>query len=618
MPLRFFHFSGYRPETPWILSKYVAGAPRILLSEQPVLRELCDGYARSLGDAAFDSAAATPYGYNRLPNGVAVSGRMRRIYREAVLAHERRLSPAPPVAFGPGSDDGEALIAWLNEPVEGPAHAPLTRMMAHIWASRSDLQWAFRDPAGAGWPGFSQWMRERGPFEEHVPEALIPPARGLDDGDDEGAEPLHGVNIVGYVRAELGVGQTSRYMIEAAKLAELPYSVARQHQDAVAPGAPVRRERVVGLPVRRQRARHQRRPDHGVPPRRALRHPQEPADRRCLGVGGRRAAAGALGGVLLGRRGVGGQPLRPGGARAPLAGAGRGLPQADRHAADRAVDHPGVARPARGLRLPVRVRPPQRAQARKNPVGVIEAFCQAFRPGEGPTLVIKSINGDRCLTDRERVRFAAAGRTDILLIEDYLTAAQTRALTAMCDCYVSLHRSEGYGLTMSEAMSLGRPVIATGYSGNLDFMDADTALLVPYDEVKVGAGAEPYSPNAVWAEPDLGAAAAYMRKVYDDPGFASDLGRRGQVSVLTKHSLEVTASFLVRARRCRSASGWPRPRSPTRSRSSSSRSKPPRSSPRRTSCSAPPSTPPRASSTRCPTPTHRRGCAPSCRSSAGS
>ena len=59
-PLRFFHFSGYRPETPWILSKYVASSPRVLLSEQPVLLELCQGYSDSLGASAFDHAAATP------------------------------------------------------------------------------------------------------------------------------------------------------------------------------------------------------------------------------------------------------------------------------------------------------------------------------------------------------------------------------------------------------------------------------------------------------------------------------------------------------------------------------------------------------------------------------
>ena len=215
-PLRFFHFSGYRPETPWILSKYVASSPRVLLSEQPVLFELCQGYSDSLGAMAFDHAAATPYGFNFLADGTPVTTRMRRIYREAVLAHEQGTQPAPPTVFGPNSDGGIAYLAWLNEPVDGPAHSPISRFMAHIWSSRDDLQWAYRDPAGAGFEGFSEWMHDRAAFEESVPAALIPGRIGSTK-QAQLAKPTPGVNIVGYFRAELGVGQIGRFVIDAAK-----------------------------------------------------------------------------------------------------------------------------------------------------------------------------------------------------------------------------------------------------------------------------------------------------------------------------------------------------------------------------------------------------------------
>ena len=115
---------------------------------------------------------------------------------------------------------------------------------------------------------------------------------------------------------------------------------------------------------------------------------------------------------------------------------------------------------------------------RKNPLGLIDAFTRAFRPDEGPTLVIKTINGERRLTDLERLRAAAAGRRDILIVDEYYSAEQKNALMGLCDCYVSLHRSEGLGLTMAEAMALGKPVIATGYSGNLDFMTPENSYLV--------------------------------------------------------------------------------------------------------------------------------------------
>ena len=113
---------------------------------------------------------------------------------------------------------------------------------------------------------------------------------------------------------------------------------------------------------------------------------------------------------------------------------------------------------------------------RKNPLGLIDAFARAFRAGEGPTLVIKTINGDRKLHDLEKLRAAAEGRQDILVIDDYYSAEEKNSLLGLCDCYVSLHRSEGLGLTMAEAMGLEKPVIATGYSGNLDFMTAGEQL----------------------------------------------------------------------------------------------------------------------------------------------
>ena len=107
---------------------------------------------------------------------------------------------------------------------------------------------------------------------------------------------------------------------------------------------------------------------------------------------------------------------------------------------------------------------------RKNPLGVVEAFTRAFAPGEGPTLVLKTINADYRVQERERLRHAIGERTDILLVDRVLEPDELAALFARADCYVSLHRSEGFGLTLAESMALGKPVIATGFSGNTDFM----------------------------------------------------------------------------------------------------------------------------------------------------
>ncbi len=141
---------------------------------------------------------------------------------------------------------------------------------------------------------------------------------------------------------------------------------------------------------------------------------------------------------------------------------------------------------------------------RKNPLGLVDAFTRAFRPDEGPMLVIKTINGDLRLSDLERLRAVAGDRRDVLIVDRYYTEEQKNALVGACDCYVSLHRSEGFGLTMAEAMALGKPVIATGYSGNLHFMTPENSYLVDYVRVNVPTGCEPYPTTACWAEPESG------------------------------------------------------------------------------------------------------------------
>jgi SAM-dependent methyltransferase len=159
-------------------------------------------------------------------------------------------------------------------------------------------------------------------------------------------------------------------------------------------------------------------------------------------------------------------------------------------------------------------------------------------------LVLKSINGHHRLADLEALKLVAAGRPDIMVIDRYLDHDESAALMNACDCYVSLHRSEGFGLTMAEAMALGKPVIATAYSGNLDFMDDQTAYLVPWTESLVPEGCAPYRPGARWAEPDVDAAARLMREVVDHPEEAAAVGGRAQHAVLTMHGLAARADLL--------------------------------------------------------------------------
>ena len=181
---------------------------------------------------------------------------------------------------------------------------------------------------------------------------------------------------------------------------------------------------------------------------------------------------------------------------------------------------------------------------RKNPLGLIEAYRRAFGPDDGARLILKGINGDEFPDKREELFDAAADRPDIDVWDRYLSSRDRLALVQLVDCYASLHRSEGLGLTMAEAMALGTPVVATAYSGNLDFMDDDSALLVPATEVLIGPG-HLYPAEGHWADPDLDVAAAHLRALKDDPALRPPT-RRGRLGDAARFDVEHVGDVAVR------------------------------------------------------------------------
>ncbi len=183
---------------------------------------------------------------------------------------------------------------------------------------------------------------------------------------------------------------------------------------------------------------------------------------------------------------------------------------------------------------------------RKNPVGLVEAFKRAFAPGEGPRLLIKTINGPLRPLAEEEVLWAADGRADIHVIDRSLSQGELAGLMQACDCYVSLHRAEGFGLTMAETMAIGKPVIATGYSGNVDFMNAENSYLVDFTIGRVGPECEIYPPEGEWAEPSIEHAAQLMREVHLDPREAARRGDRAAADIAELLSPQSTGAAMRR------------------------------------------------------------------------
>jgi glycosyltransferase involved in cell wall biosynthesis len=179
---------------------------------------------------------------------------------------------------------------------------------------------------------------------------------------------------------------------------------------------------------------------------------------------------------------------------------------------------------------------------RKNPLGVIEAF----ESGAGASLVIKCVGAEHHPEEHRRLLDAAAERPDVLVLDRKLAAGEMAALMEAADCYVSLHRSEGFGLTIAEAMLRGKPVVATAYGGPRDYLSEANSFPVDFQLVQIGEGNDPYPADSRWAEPDLGQASAWMRFVRDQPDEAARRAQRGREEILTAHAPEAAGQALAR------------------------------------------------------------------------
>lgn len=193
---------------------------------------------------------------------------------------------------------------------------------------------------------------------------------------------------------------------------------------------------------------------------------------------------------------------------------------------------------------------------RKNPRAVLDAFLAAFPSGGEPArLIVKTINGKAFRTELLALMSRASEDSRIEILDGYMSRDAMNELVARADSYVSLHRAEGFGLGLAESMALGKPVIATGYSGNLAFMNAENSLLVSYRLVEVEPGQYMHGIGQRWAEPDIQDAAIKMRRLVEDPAFASDLGRRAREYMKNHHSSRVSARAIVERLEAISRSG---------------------------------------------------------------
>jgi len=184
--------------------------------------------------------------------------------------------------------------------------------------------------------------------------------------------------------------------------------------------------------------------------------------------------------------------------------------------------------------------------ARKNPRAAIEAFRRAFPPGEsGNRLVVKCLGSARFPAERLELEKLAGDDPRILILDRHLSRQDMYGLQSVCDAYLSLHRAEGFGLALAECMALGKPVVATAYSGNLEFMNEENSCLVDYELIPVKPGDYPhYEPGWMWADPNLEHAAECLRRVAADPVYRARISGRARRDIGSAYSRELMSNAI--------------------------------------------------------------------------
>ena len=528
-PLRLVDLDGLDPARPWWWAE-PGGSPRRRSSTSPALRHLLHRAADEASAAAQGAGAAEngvgadaagAAGEEPELAGVPVTPALRRWFRTELAAGRRPPNPLEPgeagafldALAGPGRPDGSGVSLAADLVLE----------------DRPDVAAAFPSPRWADRDSFVRWLWTHGIRERAMGLAVLPD-RPLRRETVATTRPRRGgVNLVGYLDGDLGLGVAARHLrtaLESAgvEVTSVPYDRTSSRRNAVDGVQRFEAPHAVNLLMIT--------PDQ-LPYFVADVGPAFLAGRRNIGLWYWETD------VLTERQ---------------LSSFGHvdEVWASTRYLADVFGHYDRV--PVALVPVPLEFEDPEvvpgdrerlglddrftvlfsfdflSVMERKNPIGLVEAYRRAFGADDGARLILKSINGEVFPEQLERLLDAVGDRADIEVWDRYLDARDRLALVAVADCYASLHRSEGLGLTMAEAMSVGTPVVATAYSGNLDFMGEGDALLVPATEVEIGPG-QFYPADGHWADPDLDAAAAALRRLADEPALREQLAVRGRAAL---------------------------------------------------------------------------------------
>ncbi len=532
-PLAFFHFSGFDPGAPRVLSKH---QNRLSVENGTALAYLLDTYVGLVHQRGFRLAQQWRYGYAWFDNRVLIPTLSRHLYHSLDVAQRAQ--------FGdPFRVDGQdSFFSWSVTP--SAELNDLSPLLERLLLERPHTRDEIPDPRGHNREQFVRWAMTEGATEMKYDPVLadlafwsqansltssVLPARE--------SEPLAGVNICGGLHDETGPGAVALGFIRALRGDGIPLGI-RDLSNLV--------------------------PDSSEDP--PLPCPEAPTDYGinlvCVNVDQQFDARSLLGVDFFRDRyniGVWCWDF----ATFPHQLWDRFDSYDEIWATSSfGADALTPVSPLPVVRIPpvlVSTLAPSRASGRErlgvdsdefvylftfdfatyfdrqNPLAVIEAFRQSYKSGDEARLVIKCMNEhiDKSAFDR---MIAHAADLPVSIHTGHWSPNETSDLIAACDAYVSLHRSEGLGLAIGQAMGLGKPTIATRWSANSEFMSSANSFPVSCERVRLTRDCGPYRAGSEWAEPSIAEASRFMRLVYDDRALARAAGDAARRDIMRDYS----------------------------------------------------------------------------------
>ncbi|GAA0604095.1 FkbM family methyltransferase [Kutzneria viridogrisea] len=480
VPLRTVHFSGFDPQRPWLLAATVSERPRVLLSEYPLLAELCTNYRGELVRHGLSKDHST-YGFERLDDGTVIPVGLRREFRRACLEAGRSGAEPPAPAFGTSQAE---FLQWAGAPADGVPNS--TRWVAAVWRGDPELRAQFPEPFSVDATSFREWCVGPGVTSGRVHAAVVPPRRGAD------AALLDQLGV-----SVLGKGWISDLVATTARASGLP--------TATEPGYPV-----VLLCDQNMRIPGER---YVVAVRTG-----PVSDEDLTGVNELWVTSESTKSALERSDGLTVRTL-------PLPMLERPTREDKAKAASRSAHELGDE-------IVFAVVVDHASERVGNTLGAVSAFLAAFPDRNDVVLLLAVAGAAEHPEAAERLRLATATDSRIRLIERPISLP---FLLDSADWLVSLHRGDGAGgdliaWSLAEAAVRGVPVIASAHGAVAELFDNDTAVLVPC--------------HHGGSEPDVDAAAKLMRAVADEPEIADRMARAGRWHLLRAYALTRVAEQL--------------------------------------------------------------------------